>query len=144
MRFVNLEQFVKGRPTVEIVSAGSIYDLHNDGVLRSLAYVFEERILHVGWTLHEAAWRVPSLPEPKSRRVVAELFLQFAEVSEFRIHGSISAEYGEQVLDFLEYSTPEAELGEVRFVLHSGVELLVRASECKLLLSEESHDTSGL
>jgi hypothetical protein len=132
MRFTNLDRFVEKQPIVEVMASGVAYDLHSDGVLQGFSYRFEERCLQVGWTLHEAAWRIPHLSEPRDRKPVVDLVLQFADVSHFRCEGTISSGDREQVLDFLEYSRVAAGSGEVRFVFDSQLELIVRGSECTL------------
>jgi hypothetical protein len=136
VRFHLLEEFPERRPLVEIASGGSVFDIHNDAILRAISYDFAESILQLTWTLHEAAWSRPELPEPSDRPVAAGLLLQFDGVRLLRYGGEISTREGEQGVDFFEYSRLAPGLGSVRFVFEGSFEIELHASDCRLKLLE--------
>jgi hypothetical protein len=140
LRFHLLDEFPERRPLVEIASGSSVFYIHNDAILRAMTYDFGESVLQLTWTLHQAAWRRPELPEPSDRPVAAGLLLQFGGVRLLRYGGEINTREGEQGVDFFEYSRLAPGLGCVRFVLEGSFEIELHASDCKLKLLEREVD----
>ena len=135
MQFDGMKPLAERIPTVEVEGSFGSLDLHNDALLRDIAYIVTDRTLRFSWTLKQAAWSATNTPEPVDRPTVASAALIVSGVSSLECSGFLQANSTEPMgLEFLEYRRIASGVGEMRFVFDTDAEFVVRASRCELRL----------
>lgn len=136
MRFVGMEPLPVQRPTVEVVALdAATFDLHNDANLRELTYDPEESTFRLTWSLTTPAWQAPSIPDPAGRRLLGSLALLLRGVRSLRITGDIAATLRQREgLSFVQYSTTNSVLGEIRFNFDPDLDIVAQSTECNLIV----------
>ena len=135
MQFIGLKPVRQELPSVEIERDDVVFDLHNDGDLREVAYDFPSCTLRVAFIMKEAAWTVPESVEMAGRATVASATLVFTGVRKLWMSGEFvcASESEGWGFEHYEFRRLGLGLGEFRVVLLNDSEIVVTASRCELL-----------